>query len=367
MKILHAVISEGFYGSERHCIELATAQARAGHQVAVLIHGGASHCARAFRREIAAASAEIAAARGAGHVRLVVMPLALPAVLHRLFALLILLWWRPQIVHTHLNPAARRVGRTAQRLNIAHVATLHIRYEAREHRDCDGLICGAAWQRAEIGPEFRAESAVVWAWLPAAVHAALGRVNAQEVAALRRDGRADDRTVIFGSIGRLMPEKGMDVLIGAFRTAFPRGDEAVRLVILGTGPAEREDALRRLAGGEARIALIGPQPEIAQYYLAFDVYVSASRFEPFGLTILEAMDAGAPLVVTRTEGPREFLAGVPVLWAEPNDVASLAAQLRAAAARGRERQRYDLSPFMSSRAVAAIDELYRQVLAKRAA
>jgi glycosyltransferase involved in cell wall biosynthesis len=365
MKILHAILSQGFYGSERHCIELAAAQARVGHRVAVLIHGGASHCARAFRQEIAATNAAISSGHGAGGARLVVMPHALPAVLHRLFALLTLLWWRPQIVHTHLNPAARRIGRIARRLNIAHVATLHIRYEPREHWDCDGLVCGAAWQRTEIGPEFHGESAVIWAWLPAAVHTALARVTVQEVATLRRAWHADDHTVVLGSIGRLMPEKGMDVLIGAFRAAFPRGDEPARLVMLGIGPAEREDELRRLADGDARITLVGPQPEIAHFYLAFDVYVSASRFEPFGLTILEAMDAGASLVVTRTEGPREFLKDARVLWAEPNDVTSLTAQLRSAVAHGRERQSYDLSPFMQARAVAAVEELYRNVLAKR--
>ncbi len=363
MKILHAVLSQGFYGSERHCIELATAQAHAGHQVAVLIEGGESHCARAFRHEVAATNAAIAAQRTAGAIRLEVMPTGLPAVLHRPFALSALIRFRPDIVHTHLNPAARRVGRVARRLGIPHVATLHIRYEAREHADCDGLICGASWQRAEIGPEFRGEAAVVWAWLPGAVHAALARVTPQEVAELRRSWNADERTIVLGSIGRLMPEKGMDVLVQAFRAAFPRGTEPARLVILGIGPQDAE--LSALAAADARIALIGPQPEIAPYYLAFDVYVSASRFEPFGLTILEAMDAGCALVVTRSEGPREFLQGTAALWAEPGDVATLAAQLAAAATQGRQRPAYDLSRFTQVKAVAAIEEFYRTVLARR--
>jgi glycosyltransferase involved in cell wall biosynthesis len=168
--------------------------------------------------------------------------------------------------------------------------------------------------------------------------------------------------MVFGSIGRLLPEKGMDVLVEAFRVAFPRGDEPARLAIVGDGPQRAE--LERRAAGDARIVLMGRAPEVAALYRAFDVYVSASRFEPFGLTILEAMDAGAPLVVTRTDGPREFLEDAPVLWAEPDDAATLAAQLRAAAARGRVRQDYDLSPFRQSRAVAAVEELYRKVLAK---
>ena len=37
MRILHAILSGGFYGSERYCVDLAIAQARAGHDVIVLV------------------------------------------------------------------------------------------------------------------------------------------------------------------------------------------------------------------------------------------------------------------------------------------------------------------------------------------
>jgi glycosyltransferase involved in cell wall biosynthesis len=365
MKILHAVLSQDFYGSERYCIELATAQARADHQVTVLIQDGASHCGRAFRREVDATSAAIARDRTGGSITLAIIPRGTPAFLHRPLARRILTGVAPDIVHTHLNPAARRVGRLAQKLGIPHVATLHIRYEPREHAHCDGLICTAAWQQAALAPTFRGESAMIWVWLPAAVHTALPRVGADEVAHLRRGWTAGDGDVVFGSIGRLMPEKGMDVLLRAFRSAFPQGDEPARLVVLGHGPQAHE--LRRIAEGERRIRLIDAQSDIAPFYRAFDVYVSAARFEPFGLTILEAMDAGCGLVVTRTDGPREFLKDARVLWAEPNDEAALAAQLRAAAANGRQRFAYDLSPFSRKHAVEAIEQFYARVLARKGA
>jgi hypothetical protein len=111
MVILHAILSLEFFGSERYCIELATAQARAGHRVAVLIEDGGSNCARAFRREIEAANDAIAREHTAGSIRLVVIPRGTPAFLHRPFARWILWKFAPDIVHTHLNPAARRVGR----------------------------------------------------------------------------------------------------------------------------------------------------------------------------------------------------------------------------------------------------------------
>jgi glycosyltransferase involved in cell wall biosynthesis len=366
MKILHAILSDGFYGSERYCIEVATAQARAGHRIKVLIANGDSDCARVFRREIEAATAEIAKERTGGGIDLKVMPRWLPAALHRPYARRTLSAFAPDIAHTHLNPAARRVGRVAQRLGIPHVANVHIRYEPREHAASDALLFYTQWQlSSELGPEFHGEAVVVRGWVAPAFHASLARATPADVAALRGTWRADDRTIVLGSIGRLMPEKGMDVLVQAFRAAFPRGDEPVRLVMVGGGPPDQTEQLQRLIGDDARIAVSGPPPDIAPYYRAFDTYVSAARYEPFGLTIIEAMAAGGGLVVTRTQGPREFLSEPSVLWAEPGDVATLTAQLAAAVARGRERRSYDLSFYTPSRAAGQIEEVYRKMLARK--
>src|SRR5215469_4884910 len=118
MKILHAILSDGFYGSERYCIEVATAQARAGHRVKVLVSNRDSDCARAFGREIDATRATIASEKSAGAIDLVAVPRALPTFLHRLFARRTLSAFTPDIVHTHLNPAARRIGQIAQRMGI---------------------------------------------------------------------------------------------------------------------------------------------------------------------------------------------------------------------------------------------------------
>jgi glycosyltransferase involved in cell wall biosynthesis len=367
MKILHAILSEGFYGSERYCIELATAQAHAGNAVRILVVNDRSDCVRAFRREIEQTISGIAKDGTAGSIELVVLPGWMPPVLHRAFARRALAKFAPDIVHSHLNPAARRVGQLAQRRGIPHVATIHIRYERREHSGCDGLICYTHGQRAEIGPEFLGETQVPVVWLSPAIRAALAHVTMGDVAALRRSWTADDRTVVLGSVGRLMPEKGMDVLVQAFRAAFPTGNEPVRLVIVGGGPPDREQALQALTDGDTRIALSGPPPDIALYYRAFDTYVSAARYEPFGLTIIEAMAAGCALVVTRTRGPQEFLREPSALWAEPDDVPTLAAQLRAAAARGRKRASYDLSPYAQDRAVAQVEEFYARVLARKRA
>jgi glycosyltransferase involved in cell wall biosynthesis len=173
--------------------------------------------------------------------------------------------------------------------------------------------------------------------------------------------RAGDQTFVYGSVGRLVPEKGMDVLVQAFRAAFPQGDDSVRLVIVGDGP--QRDALRAAVAGDDRIVLAGAQDEVAQFYLAFDCYVGAARFEPFGIAILEAMAAGCPLVLTRSQGPVEFVVDPHVAWVEEDADGALAEALVAMQENGRRRLSYALDEFSPQRATGEIERFYARVLA----
>jgi glycosyltransferase involved in cell wall biosynthesis len=354
LRILHAVLSEGFYGSERYCAELAVAQANQGHTVQIVTLGESSDCTQTVRRAIAETK---------NPPQIVALPHNLPAFLHRPFAYALLARFRPRIVHTHLDPATRRIGRVARRLGVGHVATLHLSFSAPEYGACAGLVCIADWQRKTLPADFAGEVAVVRNWLPVSVAEAIAHVDAQTVRALRRTWQADDQMFVFGSVGRLVSEKGMDLLIDAFRAAFPTQQEPVRLVIVGDGPLRAELGVR--AAGDPRIILAGSQREIATFHRSFDAYVSPARFEPFGIAILEAMAAGCPLVLTRSQGPVEFVTDRRVRWIDVDDEAALATKLAGLAATRPSRHVYALEAFSRERAVREVDNLYQRVLARR--
>jgi glycosyltransferase involved in cell wall biosynthesis len=359
MKILHAILSLGFYGSERYCIELAAAQARARHDVAVLIRDANSDCAREFRRELST----LAPAHRA-KIWLSVMPAWLPRWLHRAFAAIVLTRFKPDIVHSHLNSAARRVGEVAQRLGIRHVTTLHIKYDQLEHEACDGLIAISNWQIKSMPQHVQDKATVIRPWLPRTVEKALANTTQGDAAELRSEWKVDDSTYVFGSVGRLQQEKGMDILLHAFRMAFPNQSEPVALVIVGDGP-ERH-LLEELTMNDGRIRFLGARSDVARVYRAIDAFVSASRFEPFGIAIMEAMAEGLPLVLTATDGPRGFVPELYALWAEPADVMSLAQQLKSALALGRRRCEYDLTPLHQDNATALTEDFYRKILRAKA-
>jgi mannosylfructose-phosphate synthase len=105
--------------------------------------------------------------------------------------------------------------------------------------------------------------------------------------------------------------KGYDLLLEAMSTVFDRIPEARLLLAVGSSePTEDETAqveqLKRLAKDrniENRVVFRDyiPDDELADYYRAADVFALSSRYEPFGMTAVEAMACGTPTVIT-TEG-----------------------------------------------------------------
>jgi glycosyltransferase involved in cell wall biosynthesis len=153
----------------------------------------------------------------------------------------------------------------------------------------------------------------------------------------------------------------MDVLIAAFRKAFPAGDEAVTLTIAGDGP--ERDRLADLVAGDARIRMLGYVEDVRPLYRAAHVYVSSARIEPFGLTILEAMQAGCQLICSRTEGPSEFLALQDPTWVDIEDIDALADALRRAAAPPVPSKTWDMRAFAPATAAEKIEAFYKACIA----
>ncbi|SCM77352.1 Glycosyl transferase group 1 [uncultured Pleomorphomonas sp.] len=133
------------------------------------------------------------------------------------------------------------------------------------------------------------------------------------------------RPQIVGAVGRLSPEKGMDLLLDAFaRLTTPDA----RLVIGGDGP-ERQRLVERAAGlgiGD-RVRFLGRVASAAEVYGLARVAAVPSRTEAFGMTTVEALSAGLRVVATDCEGSREILAGPYGELVPVGDAAALAAAL----------------------------------------
>ena len=129
--------------------------------------------------------------------------------------------------------------------------------------------------------------------------------------------------------GRLVEQKGFDLLIEAFALLapdFPTWD----LIIVGEGPlrGSLEAQLARL-GLQDRVFLLGSVGNIGAWYMACDLYVMSSRFEGFPNTLVEALACGLPAVSFDCEtGPRDIIRPeIDGLLVPPGDVSALVSSL----------------------------------------
>jgi phosphatidylinositol alpha 1,6-mannosyltransferase len=111
----------------------------------------------------------------------------------------------------------------------------------------------------------------------------------------------------FLHVGRLAPEKGVDVLLEAFgMVERALGPGAVKLVVAGAGPSLA--ALRQRAPRSVIfLGNLDRERELPALYASADAFVFASTTETLGLVVLEAMAAGTPVVAAPAGGVADHL------------------------------------------------------------
>lgn len=114
--------------------------------------------------------------------------------------------------------------------------------------------------------------------------------------------------LIIGNVGRLHPDKDQATLIRGFSAALARLPPSSELVIMGSGPLEKElKGLASQCGVSARVKFLGNIPEGRRFFKAFDIFALTSDHEPFGMVLLEAMAAGVLVICSDCGGGREVV------------------------------------------------------------
>ncbi|MGH2864891.1 MAG: glycosyltransferase family 4 protein [Solirubrobacteraceae bacterium] len=130
-------------------------------------------------------------------------------------------------------------------------------------------------------------------------------------------------------LGRVCARKGVDDVVAVARLLLARGVD-VRLRIVG-GPSMWSDYTKLLEDLPANAEFVGriSPPEIPGELAQSDVLLQASKFEPFGLTVAEALAAGVPVVATSEVGAIEAVDRSVATVSEPGDVEGLADAIEA--------------------------------------
>jgi alpha-1,6-mannosyltransferase len=139
-------------------------------------------------------------------------------------------------------------------------------------------------------------------------------------------GIGDDESVVL-FLGRLAPEKGIDLLLESY--ARWRAPGRTRLVIGGHGP--REDGVTALQSRfpeVIRLPYLSDREDVARAYASADVFLSLGAGETFSLATLEALVSGTPVVAPSTGGAGEQVSRwMPELAFEPGNPEALSGSI----------------------------------------
>lgn len=338
LRIVHAVTSAGFAGVERYVADLAGAQHAAGHRVAVI--GGDPAAMRSVL------GTDRIPLRAASSVRATIRAL------NR--------WADCDVVHVHMTATELAATLATAARSVPVVTTRHF---ARRRGASVGGRCVAPLIERRVDAQVAISQYVA------------DRIEG--VAAVVRTGvpvredlpgpRGRERTVLVAQ--RLEPEKRTDMALRAFARA-SLADEGWRLAVAGDG--SQEESLRSLAR-ELRIGasvdFLGRRSDVGDLMARASVLLAPCPVEGLGLSVLEAMAAGLPVVAAASGGHLETVGAVEgaALYRpdDPSDggllLAALAGDPGRRAEYGERLRARQRSAFTSVAQVAAMDQVYRSL------
>jgi GalNAc-alpha-(1->4)-GalNAc-alpha-(1->3)-diNAcBac-PP-undecaprenol alpha-1,4-N-acetyl-D-galactosaminyltransferase len=259
---------------------------------------------------------------------------------------------RPDIVLSFVD--------TTNVLTLASTVGLAVPVIAAEHIDPRQYAVSPVWQALRRLVYPRAAGVVVLTdsvrpWAEGIVKKSAVHVipNSVTVSAIKHNGvqKQSDLGGTIAAMGRLVPQKGFDLLLKAFGLC-AREHPDWSLVILGEGEERsRLEALICELGIKDRVSLPGQVRDPSNILSKADIFVLASRYEGFPMALVEAMSCKLAVISTDCDsGPREMIRdGVNGILVPPNDVNALASAMDRLMKNRRERERF------GARAVDVID------------
>ena len=339
LRIIHVLFSRGFAGTERSTAESCNEQCKTNEVTLI--------CLKNNKRRSGASIIEHL--DPAVNVVYVSLRILLTSTVQKIIDQV-----QPHVIHAHLRRATRVLAKC--KTNAAKISTLHIGVNSPAFLKMDALIAISPWQLEHVPPEYQGAVRLIKNSLTPHKKPDDARLKK-----LRGEITTVPSKFIVGGVGRMSNSKGWDTLINAFSQA--QLSNAV-LVLIGEGRDEKK--LRALAAKNTDIIFLGFKRGIKDYYHAFDVFVCPSREEPMGRVILEAIDAGTPVIASDIEGPKDILSEYPGQLFPVDDVNALSRALKCSYD-NRDKPRF--KPDLSSHYIEKINDelliLYRHVMAKK--
>lgn len=262
-----------------------------------------------------------------------------------------------RLIHAHFFMSGLVAADLKKRLGLPFTITFHALGKVRrliqgdsdrfpaERFAIEERVIREADQVVALCPQDRDDLITLYQANPAKITIIPNGFNPQEFFVLdKRRARAhlglntDER--IFLQLGRMVPRKGVDTVVQALAILKHQYNLQARLLIVG-GESDEPDPhatpevgrllqLAAAAGVAESVTFTGRRgrPVLRYYYSAADVFVTTPWYEPFGITPLEAMACGTPVIGSNVGGIKyTILDGKTGFLVPPQDADALAAKM----------------------------------------
>lgn len=150
--------------------------------------------------------------------------------------------------------------------------------------------------------------------------------NKEKIMIRKEFGLKDSKKVV-GIVARLTPQKGIDKFIEVAKI-MANEIEDVKFLVVGDG--ELRSQLETKANElnlEKKVIFTGARTDVPDLLSIFDIFLLTSNWEPFGITLLEAMAIGVPIVAFAVDGVKEVINDHCAILIPPGDTKSMAYQV----------------------------------------
>ena len=238
---------------------------------------------------------------------------------------------RPDLIHTHMVHADAYGSLAAHLLRVPFVSTRHNddRYLLGPFRYVDRALMHGVQRIVAISDAVRTFH--IRSGLPAekleTIHYGLDSAPTAPSERTPEELGVEPGAPLVLAIGRLITQKDHATLLEAFARVVAERPEA-RLAILGWGPLEEQVKEHAARLGLTGSVLVPGRIEPREWLARADVFAHTSRWEGFGIVLLEAMLASLPVVATRVSAVPEIVDdGKTGLLADAGDAPTIAGHL----------------------------------------
>ena len=233
--ILHVILSKGYAGSEKYVLDLARYQNK-DHKVYLVI----LKSNRILKKYL--------------DVKIKTFEIGNFFKKYRIKNLIKKI--KPNIIHTHLGEAAKSVNKSTDYKTIS---TMHMNYRADIYKNSDAIVVSNSTQFKQIKKNFNGKlfQSNLWVNLP--------KVSVIK-SKLKKNLKIPNNNFIFGSIGRFHTQKGIDIIIKAFKDLKLKN---CTLILIGNGHKEFKNLERKYNN----FRVIGHVRNVSNYYNIFDANI----------------------------------------------------------------------------------------------